>query len=307
MHKKILLVLLTISLLVIFGCKQQQEGSGPFIGGIKGIDAGFSPNAPPSQFNEDQEVPVKITLVNNGEFNVDSGLVEVQLFGVNRPIFGLNDQYKPTEGVLYGVDQFNTQGGEQQVDFGVMKYTQKISNEEDFNLKAKVCYPYTTYAQIKACVSSVSIEEGKGDQVCTIEGEKVVKGSVSSGPIQVTSFKQEFRGADIVLFNMNIENKGIGKVYKEDSICSDLDDAIKRADSENIIHVKIIPEDVKCRFLGATSSEGDIRLDNGIKLLTCQQAVQGTGSNFEEKVAIELSYKYIDSASKSFKIFQTNV
>ncbi len=307
MHKKTLLVLLTISLILIAGCKKEEAGTGPYIGGIKGIDAVFNPNGPPSQFNEDQEVSVKVTLTNNGEFNLDNGLVEVQLFGVNRPVFGLNDQYKATEGVLYGIDTFNTQGGEQQIDFGVMKYNQKISNQEDFTLKAKICYPYTTFAQIKACVSSVSIEEGKGDQVCTIEGEKVVKGSVSSGPVQITSLKQEFRGADLVLFNMNIENKGVGKVYKIDSICSDLDDAVKRADNEDTIHVKIIPEDIKCRFLGATSNEGDIKLAAGIKTLTCQQAVEGTGSNFEEKISVELTYKYLDQTSKSFKIFQTSV
>ena len=304
MKKTHIFLVLIVSLLLITSCKQVDDVKGPFIGGTNGLIVSFEPNAPASKFEVGESVPVRVLLNNKGEFDLLPGDVGVQLFGIHRPSFGISDAYVTNKGDLPGISDFLENGGEQEVDMGNIAYTQAISNSESFQLRARACYPYETKSQINACISSVNIEEGKGEQVCTIANEKVTAGSVSSAPVQITSFTEEFRGSDKIVFNIVVENKGAGIVYAPSSECSQLDDPDFRVDNENIVLFSISPSDITCRFAFESGSSGEVKLRERMGNIVCQKDVPDTDSSFEQKILVNLKYKYVDSSSTNFEVFE---
>ncbi len=302
--KKTIIYILLISL-VLFGgqCAQKQKAAeGPFVGGAKGVDIAFIAGSPPTEFSQTDTVPVKVLLKNNGEQDINAEDAQVKVYGIYYPNFGLLDQYKGTSSILRGITQFEKEGGEQQVEIGNLKYTQPVTNFEDITLRAKVCYPYETKSQIKACLGSLEIKEKGGEQICELTGEKVKSGSVSAAPIQVTSVNQKPYAANQILFEITIQNSGKGDVYDPSFGCIDFEDLVKRSDAENIVNVEVNPADVKCSFLESESNKGQIRLTTGKKILSCRKTVEATESNFEQNLNINLNYKYIDRASTNIKI-----
>ena len=305
MNQRHTVLFLIVSIILISACNRNQtDVTGPYKGGTDGLMISFEANAPPSRFDVGENVPARVLLNNKGEFDLEQGEAEVQLFGVHRPSFGIPETYTSNSGDISGVSDFLETGGEQEVDLGNINYGQAIANSETFTLRARVCYPYETNAQINACISSINIEEGKGEQVCSISEEKVAKGSVSSAPVQVTSFTEEFRGADKIVFNIVVENKGVGTVYAPTSECSQLDDPDFRVDNENIVLFTISPSDIECQFSLDNGNTGEIRLRDKIANIVCQKEVTETDSSFEQKILVNLRYKYLDSTSTNFEIFE---
>ena len=282
--------------------KKEAKTEGPFVGGVKGVDISFVQGYPLSEFFASDTVPVKVLLKNNGESDVNAGEAKVKLYGVYLPSFGLADAYKATNSLLRGITQYSKEGSEQEVDLGNIKYTQQIINFEDVTLRAKVCYPYQTKVQTKVCLGSLSEIEKGAEQVCTVTGEKLSQGSVSSAPIQVTSITQKPFSSNQVLFEITIQNSGKGSVYKPVALCEDLEDAIKRGGSENIVSIEINPADIKCSFLESESNKGTTRLVDNKKTFTCRKIVGSTGSNYIQNMNMDVSYKYIESASTTTKI-----
>ncbi|MBS3149923.1 hypothetical protein J4455_04510 [Candidatus Woesearchaeota archaeon] len=303
MNNRYLISILLLAILLISACKPEITQKGPFKGGTSGVGISFVANYPPSKFDVGESVPVKVLLSNKGEFDLNPNEAEVQLYGIHRPSFGISDEYLKATNDLPGIGVIQT-GGEQEVDIGKIAYSQAVQNSEQFTLRAKVCYPYETDSQIKACISSVNIEESKGEKVCGITGEKITQGSVSSAPIQITSFTEEFRGADKIVFNIAIENKGVGNVYTLDSLCSELDDPDFRLDNENVLLFTITPSDIECRFSAGTGSSGEVRLRERLANVVCTKQVSETDSSFEQNIIVNLKYKYVDSTSTNFEIFE---
>ena len=306
MNKFYFLVIISIGLLFISACDNSSTGiSGPFKGGTDGLEISFVDSAPPSSFNQDESVPVRIKIKNNGENNIAAGEAKVKLFGVYLPSFTLDSNYLPSEGAIPGISEFIDDGGEQEIDMGELKYTRDIFNSNEFTLKAKACYPYMTKSQIETCVSSVSIEESGGDKVCSISGNKVTGGSVSSAPVQVTSLTEEFRGANQILFKVKVENKGDGEAYDLSKSCEDLENDVTRGSSKGIINVEVLPADFVCSFLDGESNTGTIRLgtDQG-KEFTCRMNVEDADANYFQGVNVNLRYKYTTIGDTSFTIYE---
>ena len=66
--KKYFILIFLILLIFIAGCKQKQDTSkGTFIGGIKGLSVELVNLAPPSQFNQNDSVKLKVLVKNKGE------------------------------------------------------------------------------------------------------------------------------------------------------------------------------------------------------------------------------------------------
>ena|SRR3989344_3153777 len=300
-------VLLFLIMIIIFvgACNQTPKESGAFIGGSKGIEISFLSNAPPAEFNTKDSVPITVVLKNLGENEVLASEAQVKVFGVHTPSFGLNDNFVSNQKKLVSVSEFVKEGGEAEVSLGNIKYNAEINNFETFPLKAKVCYPYNTRSQINACITSRTIEDGKGEKTCTYTGEKAISGSVSGGPIQITSVTEKLRASDELLFDIVIENKGVGKVYRAQSSCSDIEDSTKVDNLIDIVNVRFKDQDVECTFIGETSSSGEVRLLDGKKTLTCKKGVPGS-SSFKQTLQIDLDYMYVDSATKQIKIFSTS-
>src|SRR3989344_2147339 len=135
------------TVLFIAGCQggdSNSGGLGTFMGGVEGVSVQFVDLAPPKTFDEDDSVSVKVMLKNKGEFDLVSGSAKARIFGVNLDNFGLTREYKGTSGSLRGVGEFNTEGGQAEIDFGNALYALPVINSEDFTFRARVCYPYQT-------------------------------------------------------------------------------------------------------------------------------------------------------------------
>lgn len=299
------IILFLILVIFISGCKQATDKTeGPFKGGNSGVDISFVEGTPPSNFNQDQTVPVKVSVKNNGEHDLATGVVKAKLFGVILDNFGLTSSYKAAEGNLRGISEFITEGAEREINLGNMHYNLDVVNFKTFNLRAQVCYPYQTKSHITTCVSSTQIKE-TGKEICSTEGEKVTKGSVSSAPVQITSLKEQVRGSDQIVYDITIENKGNGIIYDTTITCEQLEDAVQRGTAQSIVKLEVLPADIRCGFLEGEGNKGEVKLISNKKTLSCIQTIKDTTSSAEQDISITLDYMYVSDTSKEIKIFET--
>ena len=304
MKKYSILLFLTL-IIFIAGCTPKENGTpaGTFIGGTEGVGIEFVSLAPPSSFSQDDQVSLRILLTNKGETRVQTGNAKARIFGINLENFGLQNIYKSNLGPIEAQGEFTATGGEQEINFGQIRYTPSIINQESFTLRARLCYPYQTLVKTDVCIQSLISQESQSE-VCSLTGEKVVSGSVSGAPVQVTSITEQTRGNDQVRIDIKIENKGLGEIYSIDSKCEDLDDDIKRFDNKDKIKIKVkSPLDVKCGFrTGEPSSEGFVTLDeNKAATLSCWKNVN---EPIVDKLDLQLDYLYRDQATKQVIIYQ---
>ena len=300
--KKILIILVLAILLVIAGCEKKDKEEvkkGPYEGGTNGLEISFVEAKPPSEFDQDESVPVDMIIKNKGEYAIPSGKTQIMLYGLDLASFSLSEGYKTVQGDLRGVSEFMKEGGEQRLSFGSLRYKESIVNSEEFTLRAKVCYDYETKVSTDVCMGSTILEEVGGEQICSIGGEKLTKNDVSSAPVQITSIKEELKSSDRLWFDIKIENKGKGDVYYVSESCSNLD-----REDEDVIKIEVYPSDIVCAFKEGNSNKGTIDLENNKYTLTCKKTVTATGSNYEQKFSMKLDYKYIDRAEKTIKIFE---
>jgi len=306
MMKKILLIMFFASLLILSGCTEDDDGSDilttAFYGGIEGVSIEFKEITPPDQFDQGEEIPVVVLLKNKGEYDIVTGNAEAKIYGINTEVFNIPSTYKKTTGILRGKGEFNIDGGEQEISFGNLKYNEEVINSRDFTIRARACYPYQTKTEVPICVKTSRSEEA-GEGICSTEGEKVEEGSVSSGPIQVTSVKETLRGSNQVRFDITVENKATGNVYAQDSTCEELEDDISRLNKEDKILLEVTnPNNVLCSFrTGEESSIGTIELDNGKKIVSCTFEADDT---YEDDLRLTLSYVYTDTTSKQITIYE---
>lgn len=290
--------------LVISGCNNKDsESPGQFVGGVKGVDIYFVDGAPFNEFVQGRDVPIGILLKNVGEYDIAANMAEVQLYGL--PLedeYNLNSNYKKVEGQLRGIKKgFLEEGGEQTVNMGTLNYGRKVSGFTDKSLFARVCYPYMTKAMVTSCATSKNIQLVEEGGVCTTLGEKLVDGSVSSAPVQVTSFTEQLSGVNSVSFKIVISNLGKGNVYAFDSICSNLNDPVVLSAKKNLVKLTVLPEDIKCNFVDGESNEGFVRLGDAPKNVICTMEVSGS-SSYERDIDLYLDYKYTEDTSVNMRI-----
>ena len=303
MKKYIIIALLTL-LLIFSGCAKKDNGekTTPFYGGTGGVSVEFKKIAPPDKFNQGEEVPVVVSLKNSGEYDIVTGNAKAEIYGINLELFNLAKGYKGTNGILRGKGEFNTEGGEREISFGNLKYNEDVINSRDFTIRARVCYPYQTKTDIPVCIKS-SLSEEAGESVCSVEGEKVTPGMVSSAPVQAVSITEKTRGSDQVRFDLKIENKGTGKVYSSDTTCEELSDEGTQQNKADKIFLEVTnPLGVNCGFRsGEDSNKGFIELDNNIETISCWMDTEDT---YTDTLRLTLSYLYTDTTSKQVTIFE---
>jgi hypothetical protein len=305
MMKKYIIVAFLALLIVFSGCAKKEESNvltSAFYGGSDGVSVEFKQIAPPDQFDQGEEVPVSVILTNKGEYDIISGNAKAEIYGINLDTFNLPEGYKGTNGILRGKGEFNLDGGEREVSFGNLRYNEEIINSRDFVIRSRVCYPYQTKTDIPICVKS-SLSQETGESVCSIDGEKVVAGTVSSAPIQVTSVIERTRGSNQIRFDIKIENKGVGNVYSNDVTCEDLGDGIVSLNNKDKILLEVInPTGVVCGFRsGEDSDKGIIELEGNTRIISCWMEAEDT---YTDTLRLILSYMYTGTTSKSVTIFE---
>src|SRR3989344_6033863 len=239
MKRGMIIIIFAVTLLVLGGCgTKDPKSEGPFFGGNQGVSIKFAEDAPLSQFGELDTVPVSVNLENEGESDIPTGEAKIKLFGFDYEHFGLSNDFLYNTKPLRKRSELSPEGGVQELEIGRAKYRFKIRNSEEFTFRAKICYPYKTETAVDVCLSS-KLDEGGGITICSVDGEKVKKGTVSSGPIQVTSITESLRSADQTRFDIKISNVGTGDVYTPSVSCEYAEDDLTRRRERNKIDVEV--------------------------------------------------------------------
>jgi hypothetical protein len=309
--RKIMLMFLAIFIVFIAGCQGGTPtpggGTGPYVGGNDGLTFSFEEGMPPAEFGENDNVDVSVSVFNMGEYEIPENTIKIKLFGVAPLEFSTLDfEFKSVPNSLFPIEKgiFDV-GGEAMVNMGSIDYAGSVNQQYyDRTLSAKVCYPYQTKSNVEACVTSKRIEDSDSESVCNYNSVKLASGSVSSGPIQITSFNEELRGLSQISFKIGFENEGTGNMYNKDSSCEDID-SLSAQQEKNKVYIKINnvdPESISCNFPTGGGVTGYLTLSEGQeKVLVCIMDVDQTTA-YTQGLDITVDYKYTETTKREIRI-----
>lgn len=305
--KKILIILLTIALLTTAQQCQQEQGPSkavPFKGGTRALSILFAEGAPPDEVFDGSTYPfdVEVKLLNVGESDISASDVKIQLSGINPTDFGKSE----SEFIKDGIDEpilatkIDSEGNEIPappvfVTFSDLMFQDILPGNNEFPVRADVCYTYKTEAFADGCIRAdvLSIDE---DAVCQVHEEKKV--SNSGAPIQVAEFTEQPSGSDKIRYVFKIQHKGSGRVYLPNSKCPS--DLRTRRTSENRVHFNIesrVQELVCSGLRSGTGKSGDVFLVDGEATIHCTQQTT-SNLDFIDKIRITITYDYKEFIEK---------
>ena len=315
---KFLIIISIMTLLLLAGCNNESEGqqsrSSKFIGGTEGLRIEFVDGTPPKEvLDSGQQFGATIKLSNQGEHTVLEGDAIVLLSGFSAGDFGVgaNDLIKVAEDSLLGASRDaagnKVQGAITTVDFPAnqqsFEYQKRIAGSISYNIKADVCYPYTSYANSQICVlRDILGTTGQRDPLCVINERKTV--DMSGAPVHIENFVQSVSSSDKVSFVFTIRHKGRGSVYQYNSACEE--DFNTRNKVRISVDTGITDGSLTCSGLQnsgttGTAFEGDVVLLNGEREIRCTQQLNNP-SDFEQLVQIRAMYDYRDSVTTSLAV-----
>ena len=324
----ILVVFSVILLFLVAGCKETGTGgtpTTPFIGGTQGLQIGVLEGSPPDEVTDGNSFPfnVVISLKNLGEYDLKKDKVRVDLIGFLPSIFNtdetklndLNPADDPTP------KQRDAEGNIIEPVETLVTFPKPINEAKEFNYKsniigntpfifrADVCYRYQTKAVSEICALENMLVVAK-DAICNPIGEKSVFSSGS--PIQVNSFRQSVAGKDKVQFSFDIVHSGQGNIFKPTNFTGNVENCPKelmsrRTAEDNInVIVKTGLADSKLNCIGltpsATEANGNVRLVDGKRTITCTQDLSQSPGEYKKSVDITLNFNYLDSAQKEILV-----
>lgn len=291
------IVLLIMGLIVLVGCEKnvQKTFSNPFIGGTEAIKFEFIEGSPPAEVYDGGSFPFEVALnvENKGEYDVPKDKITIDLAGFYPPDFNnpiikknpdenLNKAYIDSEGnIVPGTVTYTT--------FAGFNFIGKLSANNEYRVRANLCYVYGTVAQADLCVLD-DVTKTK-DEVCKITEKKSV--DCSSAPVQIENFEESVAGTDKVTFSFEIVQRGAGLVSKKESSCSD------ETIDKSKVWVEIdsgLGAGLTCSGLSdGTATTGYTSLYGGKRMIRCTQDISAAelqGKNFEKKVNIKAAYDY---------------
>lgn len=277
--KKILIIILIISLMLSFGCVKKDEeekkssGKAFTFTGKNGITADFEEDSPADVSFVYDPMEIKVELVNRGAIGLAAGEIQAKLKGV-----AATEIFQPTSTEASNDEELleaELDPTATTIDLGEITYSpeEMFAAEYKPKIEAEICFPYETKVESNDFwISDKQIDLDKG---------KVSSSDNSDAPVHLTELK-EFKSADKVRFQFTIENVGKGKV---------VDGCFPEEDSDETVDVNILnPRDVNCETLGGGNS-GSVKLVNGRKQITCTAGgLQEKG--YSAQLITRLNYYY---------------
>ena len=337
MKKTVLILLVAVSFLIA-GCQGEPEGpdiSTPYIGGTQGLALSFPQGLPPAEIYDDGQgqFSIAILLENVGESAVGvqtpNPYGHVEIIGINPRNFnaqtaGFNDLFVTfaeadvsLEPARRGFDGSIITGESALIEFPSLSYIPDIVGNQEFTIRANVCYGYRSYARAQICVKDNLLESAQDDTICTVSGSKPVSGS--GAPVQVTNLVQNPAGSNKIQVTFTIENLGRGIVFAPTQggnvgeICqSNLGVNTQR----DVVGVYVTLGDsryndyiVSCPLLGGIN-DGVVRMFQGAPaVVSCTIDVDPSSSSriFTENLNIDLDYTYLEYVETPLIVRDTNV
>ena len=325
MNKRYFVALLVCLVLILSACKGKSGAATggaprtPFIGGSLGVTLDFEKDSPPPEVTDDQSFPfnVIVRLKNEGETTVNRNDIRLNLMGFDPNDFGksfddlrdvqpeddLQAKKRDAEGnIVDGTTTFATFPK----DNSQFEPT-KFPGNTELTFRADACYFYHTEADTKICGLRDMINV-RDDAICRpTEGRPVYD---SSGPVQVTNFRQSVVGKDKISFSFDLVLSNSVDIFfdgkTETTPASGFDAACPRnprdrREKENNVEVEIveIPTDpvftnLKCGGLD-NSFKGTVKLIGGRRTIVCTVELVQDRNDFEKPMAINLKYNVLDT------------
>lgn len=256
----------------------------------------FVEDAPPYELVTGLEYPIYVDVKNVGGYDIPEGAAHFYLSGIGN---NLKNVKKRLQNVNFLVKKTEIQeGGQERLSFATAAEPWKsLPATFDLIIRLDSCYSYATITQTSICV-------GKGEGICSIEGEKIETRSNSAAPIQITSLTENITGNKLYV-TFRIENKGLGEAYLPTTDCDKLqEDDINEKLKKNQVEIAIRAEEgFTCRLQEATEPYGAIDALEGsvyIGQVTCQKTLQD--ETYLSPFEIITSYKYRETLPKNIKI-----
>ncbi|MBI2140589.1 hypothetical protein HYU14_06715 [Candidatus Woesearchaeota archaeon] len=295
--KKYIIAIMAMALLLLAGCKSSSTGgtrAKAFIGGTQALSFDFVEGSPPPEVFDGGNFPFDVTLniQNKGEFDVPKEKVKVSLKGFFPGDFNTpNTTKNPEENMdrSYIDSEGNTIPGTVTfLSFPGFNFLGKLPANNQFNIRAELCYNYGFTAATDICVLDDLTQFN--DLVCTVNEKKTVDSS--SSPIQIENFLENVAGTDKVGFNFDVVHRGAGLLSKQDTQCND-DQPNK---DKVFVQVDSGLPGLTCSGLAdGNATSGFVTLFGGKRMIRCTQDTSGAdlqGQDFEKKVTITGTFGY---------------
>jgi len=340
MIKKILLITLIALTIILAGCSGNNATVGPsfnpFIGGTDALKFEFVPGLPPTQEgaildNGKSQFSVGLKVTNAGEFDLEPNQLRLDLRGILPEQFGINWAdttdvlIDPLNGAKKGLDGSILDGQFTTMSFEGLSYLPDARGDIPKTFRVDACYFYKTSSTTPICVANDvtgSLVDTNNDPVCEINSPKTTK--TSSGPVQITNFKQMPQGSNKVSIMFDIVHQGQGHIYTSTanpgpSGPSNCDTSQLNPDRNHVWVSVYLPDqsaptiNLKCMgaFTNPSSAtesnpvEGDVVLYEGQpRTITCSIEETTTGQDvlYEDLLNIDLYYNYGDSFDQTVVI-----
>ncbi|MEA2036022.1 MAG: hypothetical protein U9O94_00830 [Nanoarchaeota archaeon] len=295
MDKKIM-ALLVISLFVLVGCTKDQVStsmSKAFIGGTDAVEFDFVEGSPPAEVYDGGSYPFEVALnvENKGEYDVAKENITIELAGFYPADFSLTQESiikNPEEDLERS--QIEAEGNiipgtVTYVTFPRFNFTSSLSANNEYKIRANVCYVYGTKAQADICILDDLTKSN--DKVCKVTEQKTVHSS--SGPIQIEGLEESIAGTDRVTFSFEVVHRGSGAISQKETDCSD--ETIGR--NKVWVEVNNNLTGLECSGLSdGTATTGFTTLYSGKRMIRCTQPTDNLQGDFEKKVKISAVYDY---------------
>jgi len=291
MYKKYLILIVLV--LFVAGCAREitEPSKGKtFIGGTSSIEFSFMEGSPPPEVYDGGTFPFEVTLnvENKGEWDVSKDDITAQLvgfypadFGISNPADLIKSPEEDLEGAYIDSEGIVIPGTVTYINFPELNYGGLLKGNNEFTIRAEVCYKYGTKSQADLCILK-DLAETEG-AICKVNERKTVESS--SSPIKVENLMESVAGTGKITFSFDVVHRGTGAIYKDGSGCSD------ELEDKNKVKVTV---NTGLDGLSCSGIDPDdyIVLYGGKRLVRCTQDLAGITSDFEKKVYIDLEFDY---------------
>lgn len=282
----------------------------------------FEKDSPPPEVTDDESFAFNaiVRLKNDGEHTVNKNDMRINMVGFDPADFGkdfidmkdvqpqddLLAKRRDSEGnLIEGTTTFATfpRSGDSFI-------PKKFSGNLEFTFRADTCYNYMTEANTKLCILRDMINI-RDDSICRPSGTGTSGRPIysSSGPVQITNFRQSVIGRDKISFSFDIVLSGNVDIFWSrdkrtpssgfDAACPR--DPRLRREIENNVGIEIteiagdpIITDLRCGGL-ESDSVGTVKLVNGKRTITCTADLLQDRLDLEKAVGILLTYNVLDN------------
>lgn len=295
----VILALIVVSLFFVSGqqgCKKEEKVTF----NTTALIANFIENAPPNQLVPGEKYKIYAEVKNVGGYDIAPSNAHFYLSGIGDNLKNVNLHLQNKN--LLNKKTTMQEGGKEQIIFAdnaeVSEELSSLPAPFNFTMRLDSCYKYATITQTEVCV-------GHGDNICSISGEKIISGSNSAAPLQVTSLTESVQGNKLYVTFL-IENKGKGEVYLSNADCSKIQEQnVDEKLKQNRIEVAIEAEEgFSCRLQSAEPPYGTVDSLTGVAsvgTITCQKTLTEAVSH-KIPFRIVLSYVYRESITKGLTI-----